>query len=107
MSSNASKVLSCGFWNDVLCSYRKSEKFGVMDRCLKCRHYERFLRAMAEEDEKVMDESLCPACGEEMRRCVYVGKRHIVKDVGSADYVPSFVDNEFGEDGEPNYIEVV
>ena len=42
-----------------------------------------------------------------MRRCVYVGKRHIVKDVGSSAYVPLFVDDEFDEDGEPNYIEVV
>jgi hypothetical protein len=50
------KVLSCMFYDDVLCSYRKSEKFGVMDRCRKCRHYKRFLREMAEEDEKVMAE---------------------------------------------------
>ena len=59
------------------------------------------------KSEKVASENLCPACHEEMRKCVYVGKRHIVKDVGSADYVPLFVDNEFGDDGEPNYIEVV
>ena len=50
------KCLPCVFDDDVLCSYRKSEKFGIMDRCLKCRHYEEFLRVMAEEDEKVMDE---------------------------------------------------
>lgn len=51
------KLLSCLFLLDVLCSYVKTEKFsGVMDRCLKCRHYARFLREMAEEDEKVMDE---------------------------------------------------
>ena len=50
------KLLSCFFLIDVLCSFRKSEKFGLMDRCLKCRHYLRFLREMAEEDEKVMDE---------------------------------------------------
>jgi len=58
------------------------------------------------KSEKVANESLCPVCHEEMRKCVYVGKRHIVKDVGHPDYVPLFVDNEFGEDGEPNYIEV-
>ena len=52
-----SKVLSCLFLPDILCSYVKSEKStGVMDRCLKCRHYHAFLREMAEEDEKVMDE---------------------------------------------------
>ena len=50
------KILSCLFLLDVLCSYRKTEKFGVMDRCLKCRHYMTFLREMDEEDEKVMDE---------------------------------------------------
>lgn len=51
------KLLSCLFLLDVLCSYVKTEKFsGVMDRCLKCRHYERFMREMAEEDAKVMDE---------------------------------------------------
>ena len=50
------KVLSCVFLDDVLCSYRKSEKFTVMGRCLKCRYYERFMREMAEEDAKVMDE---------------------------------------------------
>lgn len=51
-----SKVLSCLFLPDILCSYVKSEKVGLMDRCLKCRHYEWFLREMAEEDDKVMDE---------------------------------------------------
>ena len=56
------KILSCLFLLDVLCSYRKTEGFGVMDRCMKCRHYEEFLRVMQEEDEKVMDEV------DEMRR---------------------------------------
>ena len=52
-----SKVFSCSFMLDVLCSYVKSEKStGVMDRCLKCRHYEEFLREMHEEDMKVMHE---------------------------------------------------
>ena len=50
------RVLSCMFYDDVLCSYRKSEKFGVMNRCLKCRHYKRFLREMDEEDKRVMTE---------------------------------------------------
>jgi hypothetical protein len=30
----------------------------------------------------------------------------IVKDVGSPDYVPLFVDDEFDESGQPNYVEV-
>ena len=53
---NGSKCLSCVFLDDVLCSYRKSEKFAIMNRCWKCRYYERFLRVMDEEDAKVMDE---------------------------------------------------
>ena len=57
------KALSCLFLLDVLCSFRKSEKvFGIMDRCLKCRHYLEFLKVMQEEDEKIMDEI------DEMRR---------------------------------------
>lgn len=51
-------------------------------------------------------EVLCPACKSVMVRSVYMGKRHIVKDVGHADYVPWFVDDEFDEDGKPNFIDV-
>ena len=56
LTSVKEKLLSCMFFSDILCSFRKSEKFGVMDRCLKCPHYFRFLREMEEEDERVMDE---------------------------------------------------
>lgn len=56
---------------------------------------------------KLKAEVLCPACRSEMVRSVYVGKRHIVKDLGDPDYLPVFVDGEFGENGEPNYIDVV
>ena len=56
MSSTEKKLLSCLFLSDVLCSFRVSEKVGVMDRCLRCSHYKRFLREMADEDEKVMSE---------------------------------------------------
>jgi hypothetical protein len=51
-------------------------------------------------------EDVCPACGEEMTRSVYVGNRRIVKDIGSPDYVPLFVDDELDESGHPNYVEV-
>ena len=57
-----SKVLSCLFLRDVLCSFRRTENLGVMDRCLKCKHYFRFLHIMHEQDMKVWDEI------EEMRR---------------------------------------
>ena len=50
------KLLSCVFLADVLCSFRKSEHFGVMSRCLKCSHYARFVREMAEEEEEFWDE---------------------------------------------------
>ena len=57
------KPLSCLFKLKVLCSFRKSEKvFGIMDTCLTCKYYVEFLKEMAEEDEKVMDEI------DEMRR---------------------------------------
>jgi len=51
-----SESLSCVFLNDVLCSYRKDEKFSVMVRCMKCSHYAKFTRDMDEEDERVMNE---------------------------------------------------
>ena len=52
----ARKELSCFFLDDVVCSFRKNEKFGIMNRCLKCPHRLRFEREMDEEDERVMDE---------------------------------------------------
>jgi hypothetical protein len=42
-----------------------------------------------------------------MVKCYHVGKRHLVKDIGDVDYRPLFVDDEFDELGEPNYIEIV
>ena len=59
------------------------------------------------KSEKVKAENLCAACGGEMARCFHIGKRHVVKDIGSADYVPLFVDDEFDESGEPNYVDAV
>ena len=54
--SKRRKLLSCMFLDDVLCSFRKSEKSGIMNRCLKCPHHRRFNQEMLEEDERVMDE---------------------------------------------------
>ena len=51
--ASSKKLLSCAFLLDVLCSYRKSEKSGVMCRCLKCEHYARFIREMEKEDEGI------------------------------------------------------
>jgi len=54
---------------------------------------------------KVAVKSLCRVCDEEMVRAVYVGSRHIVKNVGRVGYRPVFLGDEFGEDGKPNYID--
>ena len=56
MEAVEKKLLSCFFIKGVLCSYVKYEKIGVMDRCLECSVYKRFLREMAEQDLLVMDE---------------------------------------------------
>lgn len=53
-----SPVLKCVFWDDVLCSFRKSEKFTVMNRCFSCPHYLRFMREMDDEDRRLDDEVL-------------------------------------------------
>lgn len=54
--SSKGKLLSCLFLSDVLCSHVKGQRSGVMDRCMKCRHYQRFLSIMDEKDQKIMDE---------------------------------------------------
>jgi hypothetical protein len=59
------------------------------------------------KSDKVKSENSCPACHDDMGRAVHVGKRHIVKDIGSPEYVPMFVDDEFDASGLPNYIDVV
>jgi len=56
VDENGLKCLPCVFFDDILCSYRKDVRSGVMGRCLKCCHYRRFEREMDEEDEKIMDE---------------------------------------------------
>lgn len=56
LADDGLKCLPCVFFDDVLCSYRKDVGFGVMGRCLKCRHYRRFEREMDEADAKIMDE---------------------------------------------------
>jgi len=52
-------------------------------------------------------EDVCPACGDEMVRCAYVGKRVIARDIGDPNYRAVFVDDEFDECGEPKYPEIV
>jgi hypothetical protein len=55
---------------------------------------------------KVKADVLCPACNEVMVHCGHAGKRYIIKDRNSPDYVPYFVDSEFGEGGVPNWPEL-
>jgi hypothetical protein len=56
VDESGSKCLPCVFLPDVLCSYRKDARVGVMARCWKCAEFERFECEMDEEDERVMDE---------------------------------------------------
>lgn len=64
------KPLSCLFKFKVLCSFRKSEKFGIMGRCLKCSHYLSFVRDMEKEEDEFFEEvervrraECCCVCG--------------------------------------------
>ena len=64
------KVLSCVFKNDVLCSFRKSEKVKFMHMCLKCSHYLDFCKEMEDEEEEFWEEverirgaECCCVCG--------------------------------------------
>jgi hypothetical protein len=54
---------------------------------------------------KVESEVTCPACGDVMKRSVYVGFRPFVKDVGSPDYEAISFRPKFNEFGEPNFID--
>lgn len=56
LSGVANLPKACVFLDDVLCSYRKSEEFGVMERCFRCPHYRRFIREMDKEEEEFFEE---------------------------------------------------
>ena len=57
------------------------------------------------KSEKSMVEIKCPVCGEEMIKRIYIGKRHLIKDIGDVDYQSCFVIAEFDEDGNPNFMD--
>jgi len=57
------------------------------------------------KSKELETEVTCPACEGEMKRSVYVGKRHLIKDIGHPDYTAWFVEDEFDENGEPNFID--
>ena len=52
MSNSNRSVLSCVFWDDVLCSYRKDVEGSIMQRCFECGHYLRFVSEMGVEEEE-------------------------------------------------------
>jgi hypothetical protein len=54
---------------------------------------------------KSESKAVCPACGGEGVKCYPM--HHLVKDIGSRDYQALFVDDEFDENGEARYIEIV
>ena len=63
------KLFTCFFLPDVLCSWVKSEKSGIMNRCFKCPFYFKFLREMEEEEEHFWDEV------DKIRKYGYFGRR--------------------------------
>ena len=46
----------CSFWDDVFCSFKRSDKSVFMSRCLKCPHYKKFEREMEREELEFWDE---------------------------------------------------
>jgi len=56
---------------------------------------------------KIESEDVCPACGNEMVKCAYMGKQVIARDIGDPNYRAVFVDDEFDENGEAKYPEMV
>lgn len=56
MHENALKGLRCVLYDNVLCSYRKNLRSGIMPQCYTCRHYKRFKRDRAEEEEEFFEE---------------------------------------------------
>ena len=56
VNENGSKLLSCVFWNDVLCPCRKDARDQMMARCFDCAECKRFEDDMDEEDARVMAE---------------------------------------------------
>ncbi len=56
------------------------------------------------KSSKVKPEVLCPACGSDMERAVHVGSKRVPKDVSDEAYASLFLDDEFDDAGDPNYI---
>jgi hypothetical protein len=50
--ADKSKVLPCLFYVDVLCSYVRNPKLGMLDRCFACRYYLKFMSDMDKSEEE-------------------------------------------------------
>jgi len=46
----------CLFLSDVVCSFVKSDKPAILDRCFSCPEYVRFNREMQEEEDEFFKE---------------------------------------------------
>jgi hypothetical protein len=53
--SSKKKSLSCMFWSNVPCLFRKSKKSTIMNRCLKCPHFKRFQRDIEKEEDEFFE----------------------------------------------------
>ena len=53
---------------------------------------------------RVEPEVRCPACDSDMEVGFHVGKRHISKSVSEDDYASLFLDDEFDDAGDANYV---
>ena len=49
-SDGSAKVFKCVFFDDVLCSFRKYEGRGMMERCENCEVFKEWMRLMDEAD---------------------------------------------------------
>jgi hypothetical protein len=46
---------------------------------------------------------ICPACGADMERSIYKGKKHVCLDFSAEEYAEAFADDEFDDVGDPNW----
>jgi hypothetical protein len=56
------------------------------------------------KSSKAKPEVLSPASGYDMEKAVRVGKKRIPNDVSDEAYASLFLDDEFDDNGDPNYI---
>lgn len=77
LTSVKEKLLCCLFWSEVLCSFRRSEKSVIMERCFSCVHYKRFVEEMEREEDAFFEEA------EKIWKYGYPQKFDVPKEGGS------------------------